>query len=277
MAVSWKKLVMGTLGLSAFGTLAYARLIEPAWVHVRYIRVPLVGLDPAFHDYRVVQIADIHMGSWMNRARLQSTVDLINDLRPDAIAITGDFVDRKAIFNADDLIEPLSALHPLDVKVGVLGNHDYRFNANAIRRVLNASGVIELNNRVHTLRRGDAQLHIAGVDSLTLRQDCLDAVLDALPAEGAALLLAHEPDFADVSAPTERFGLQISGHTHGGQIHLPLIGIPVRPDHGQRYPSGQYQVGKMMQYTNRGLGMIRPYLRLGARPEITVFMLEAVS
>ncbi len=275
MTLSWKKLLLGTLGLTALGTLAYARLIEPRWLHVRYIRVRLPGLDPAFHDYRLVQIADIHMGSWMSRARLQDTVDLINQLRPDAIAITGDFVDRKAIFKADDLIQPLRDLKPLDVTIGVLGNHDYRFNANAIRRVLDASGVIELNNRVHTVQRGAAQLHLAGVDSITLRQDCLDAVLDALPETGAAVLLAHEPDFADVSAPTERFGLQISGHTHGGQIRLPLVGIPIRPDHGQRYPSGKYQVGKMMQYTNRGLGMIRPYMRLGARPEITVFMLES--
>jgi predicted MPP superfamily phosphohydrolase len=97
-----------------------------------------------------------------------------------------------------------------------------------------------------------------------------------LPAEGCAILLAHEPDCADDSAATGRFDLQISGHSHGGQVSLPLIGPPVLPYLAQKYPSGLYQVGQMFQYTNRGVGMTPPYVRLNCRPEITVFTLESV-
>jgi predicted MPP superfamily phosphohydrolase len=275
MPASLKKSLLALGGLALAGGLIYAHFIEPRWLHVRYMRLRLPRLPREFHGYMIAQIADIHMGSWMTRARLQSVVDVLNDIQPDVVAITGDLVDRKALFSLDDLTIPLAGLQPLDAVVAVLGNHDYRFNARIVRRVLADCDIIELDNRVHTLRRGAAALHIAGVDTVTLRRDCLDAVLDALPPDGAAVLLAHEPDFADVSAPTERFDLQISGHTHGGQVRLPLLGVPIRPDHGKRYPAGLYRVGAMYLYTNRGVGMVPPHMRLGARPEITVYILES--
>ena len=128
-----------------------------------------------------------------------------------------------------------------------------------------------------TLRREEAQLHIAGVDSLWYDKADLNPVLQQLPEEGAALLLAHEPDFADISAKTGRFDLQLSGHSHGGQIILPLVGPPWLPRHGRNYPLGQYQVGDMIQYTNRGIGMVIPTVRFNCRPEISVFTLRAAT
>ncbi|MBZ0296924.1 MAG: metallophosphoesterase [Anaerolineae bacterium] len=270
------KSISTLFGLTLAAAVAYAHYIEPGWTQVRYVRLQLPRLGKAFHGYMIAQIADIHMGSWMTRDRLQANIDIVNAIRPDLVAITGDFVDRRTFYHPEDLIEPLRSLKPVDATVAVLGNHDYRFNRYTIGRALEASGVIELPNRVHTLQRGGDQLHIAGVDNILLRQDCIDAVLDQLPPTGAAVLLAHEPDFADVSAPTGRFDLQLSGHTHGGQIRLPLLPVPVRPELGYRYPAGRYQVGDMVQYTNRGLGMISPFLRFNARPEITVFILESM-
>ncbi|MBZ0286049.1 MAG: metallophosphoesterase, partial [Anaerolineae bacterium] len=89
--------------------------------------------------------------------------------------------------------------------------------------------------------------------------------------------LAHEPDYADISAATGRFDLQISGHSHGGQVVIPFIGPPVVPPYSKKYPLGRYQVGTMIQYTNRGVGMISPAVRFNCRPEITVFTLRTPS
>jgi predicted MPP superfamily phosphohydrolase len=86
--------------------------------------------------------------------------------------------------------------------------------------------------------------------------------------------LVHEPDFADVGAQTGRFDLQLSGHSHGGQINFPLLGPPLLPPCARKYPLGRYQVGEMNLYTNRGLGMVPPKVRINCRPEITVFTLE---
>lgn len=274
MSVFLKKHLLALLSAALVGTAVYAARIEPGWLRVKYVPLKLPRLPKSFHDYRIAHISDIHMGGWMTRERLMEAVDLINLLRPDTIAITGDFVDRQSNSLMRDLIEPLSALKPIDLTVAVMGNHDYSFNVSAIRRVLQSAGILELRNNVHTLRRGSAELHLAGVDDIVRHRDCLDRILDRLPNDGAAILLAHEPDFADVSAPTGRFDLQISGHTHGGQIRLPLLGMPLLPSYGKRYPSGRYQVGDMIQYTNHGLGMIRPYVRFMARPEITMFILE---
>ena len=144
-----------------------------------------------------------------------------------------------------------------------------------MRQILRESSIIEVGNAVHTLQRSDATLHIAGVDDHWERKDRLDLVLDILPQEGAAILLAHEPDFADISAATGRFDLQLSGHSHGGQVIIPFLGPPMLPWFARKYPIGLYKVGDMFQYTNRGVGMIPPTVRFNCRPEITVLTLKS--
>ena len=119
-------------------------------------------------------------------------------------------------------------------------------------------------------RRGRAGLHLAGVDDVRAGAARLDDVLARLPPTGCAILLAHEPDFADTAAASGRFDLQLSGHSHGGQIVLPFIGAPILPRMGRKYPTGCYTVRNMALYTNRGLGVIP---RVNCRPEISVFTL----
>jgi predicted MPP superfamily phosphohydrolase len=100
-------------------------------------------------------------------------------------------------------------------------------------------------------------------------------LLAGLPEHGAAILLVHEPDFADHSAASGRFDLQLSGHSHGGQVIIPFIGPPIVPYLAQKYPLGLYQVQNMLLYVNRGLGMARLKVRFNCRPEITVITLRA--
>jgi hypothetical protein len=261
------------LGLAALGTLAYARWIEPGRVEMRSIPIRLSRLAQNFHSYRIAHISDIHMGGWMTRTRLHPIVTRINALQPDLIAITGDFIDRSAGEVIDDLTGPLRCLQAKDGVIAVLGNHDYYYGANGVRQVLSTCGITDLSNRVQPIRRGDSALYIAGVDDVVEHRDRLDAVLDQLPDDGPAMLLVHEPDFADISAATGCFDLQLSGHTHGGQVRLPLIGSPILPSHGKRYPDGLACAGKMQVYTNRGLGMIAPYVRFGVRPEVAILTL----
>jgi predicted MPP superfamily phosphohydrolase len=267
------QVTLGTAALGA-GGLGYATSVEPDWIDVTRLRLTLRRLPPAFHGYRLVQISDIHIDDWM-RERLPGAVRLINDLRPDLVAITGDFITRHPRRYAAALTRALEPLRGRDGVVAVLGNHDHWTGAAAVRSILHDSGIIELGNRVHTVRRGDALLHVAGVDDLMVDADRLDRVLAALPGEGAAILLVHEPDFADRSAATRRFDLQISGHSHGGQVRVPLLGAPYLPPYARKYPLGLYRVGEMYQYTNRGLGMLGLHVRVFCRPEVTVLTLES--
>jgi predicted MPP superfamily phosphohydrolase len=237
--------------------------------------VVMAGMAPAFDGYRLVQISDLHVGHWLNTRRLQGVVGLVNELQPDLVAITGDFVSYALEPYAAEMIDAIAGLEARDGVVAVLGNHDHWLDPAGVRAVLQQSGVTELENEVLTVRRGQDALHIAGVGDITVGADRLDLVLSKLPEDGPAILLAHEPDFADVSAATGRFGLQLSGHSHGGQVVLPRIGPLVRGPEFRKYPIGRYQVGNMVQYTNRGIGTHVLRLRVNCEPEITLFNLRS--
>jgi len=174
-----------------------------------------------------------------------------------------------------DLVNSLSHLRPKIVTFAVLGNHDHWMGSERVRHILRESNITDLSNYVYTLRRSEAVLHFAGIDDVMAHEDDLDRVLRKLPSSGPAVLLVHEPDFADVTAATGRFVLQLSGHSHGGQFVLPKIGPPFRGSHFKKYPLGKYQVEDMVLYTNRGLGTNTFWLRINCPPEITVLTLQA--
>ncbi len=267
-----------TLGTAVMGVggFAYAHDIETGWVEVVHLPLELPRLPAAFDGYRLAHISDIHMGSGMTLARLHQFVDLVNAEQPDAVAITGDFVTSRPVTAAlAALRDGLSRLQPRDITVAVLGNHDHWTDAAAVRHMLREAGILDISNGLHTLRRGAAMLHLAGLDDYWEGLARLGDVLAQLPREGAAVLLEHEPDFADISSATGRFDLQLSGHSHGGQVIIPLRGPLVLPTYGKKYPLGRYQVGTMIQYTTRGLGTVHPAVRFNCRPEITVFTLRA--
>jgi len=272
---SWRVKLAAAAILGA-GGLIYAREVETRLVEVNPVTLTLPRLAPEFDGYRVVQIGDLHLDDWRKPERLTQIVEKVNGQRPDLIAITGDFASYSAEqLDARHLVEALRALRAEDGCVAILGNHDYLTDVDLVRRCIQGGGVTELVNGVRTLRRGDAALHVAGIDDVMEGRSRLDLVLTRLPETGAAIMLAHEPDFADVSAATGRFDLQLSGHSHGGQIGVPLLRRLVLPPFSQRYTSGLHEVGGMLQYTNRGLGFVHLRARFLCRPEITVLTLRS--
>ena len=275
----YRRVLLGAaLGVLLLGGLVYVRKVEPEDVQVVPVSLVLPRLDAVFDGYRIAQISDIHADGWMTPGRVLSLVNLVNAEAPDLVAITGDLATysrfRSLIRHASRLVAPLRRLQATDGVVAVLGNHDHKTDARTVRRVLAASGVIELHNAVLTLRRGGESLYLCGVDDLKEGAPRLDLAFERLSEEGAAVLLAHEPDFADESAATGRFDLQLSGHSHGGQVGVPLLRYPFLPKLSRKYPTGLYRVGDMFLYTNRGLGA-HPRFRFNCRPEITVFTLRS--
>ena len=272
-----RRRVAAATALAAAGGFFYAREVETRRVEVRSVELTLPRLAPEFDGYRIVQFGDLHLDDWSRPERLHRIVEKVNEQRPDLVAITGDFGSYSAReFDANRLIEALRGLRARDGCVAILGNHDYLTDVKLVRRCIREGGVEELINSVRTLRRGAAALHVAGIDDVMEGNSRLDLVLRELPEEGAAILLAHEPDFADVSSATGRFDLQLSGHSHGGQVAVPLLRRLVLPPFSQRYTRGLYEVRGMTQYTNRGIGFVHARLRFLCRPEITVFTLRSL-
>ncbi|MDP3065377.1 MAG: metallophosphoesterase [Methanobacteriaceae archaeon] len=238
------------------------------------VEVTIPVMDPVYDGYRLANISDIHLGQWITAHHLEGVVNFVNQQKPDSITITGDFVSYILDDFVEDLESALKQLKPREKSFAVLGNHDHWLGAEKIRNILDECDIIDVSNDVSTLCRGKAPLHIAGVDSVMLKKHRLDLVMDKLPEDGPAILLAHEPDFADISSTTGRFSLQISGHSHGGQFLIPGIGTFIRGPHFVKYPVGKYQVGNMVQYTSRGLGTNVFWFRINCPPEITIFTLK---
>jgi hypothetical protein len=261
------------------GTALYSDWLEPQWIAIEKLTLPIDRLGSEFNGFKILQISDIHMDDWMDRARLAAIVDRVLSMPTDIITITGDYFTSGVGLRAHgrSLVEELSRLTAARRVYAVLGNHDHWTEPATIRTLLHDAGVRELRNQAVPIDRGAAQLYIAGVDDYWEEKSRLDKVLRQMDNEGPAILLAHEPDFADISAATDRFDLQLSGHSHGGQVVLPLFGPPIVPPLAQKYPLGLYRVGKMWQYTNRGLGMVKPQVRFNCRPEITVIELVSAA
>ncbi len=254
--------------------LFYIYNLEPQWLQVNKINVTLPHLDKEFQGLKLVQITDIHISEWMSEKYFDKIINLVNQQKPDFILITGDFFTKNPQPFTQLSIEELSKLKPKEKTLGVLGNHDHWGNITLVRQIINKSGITELKNQVYTFEKNGAKLYIAGLDDWWVKEARLDLVLQELPTDGTAILLIHEPDFADIAAATNRFDLELSGHSHGGQVSIPLKGAPVLPLYGKKYPSGMYKIGEMLHYTNRGVGVVKPYVRFNCRPEITVFTLS---
>ncbi|MGB3653770.1 MAG: metallophosphoesterase, partial [Rivularia sp. (in: cyanobacteria)] len=154
--------------------LFYAHYIEPNWIDINYVRLKLPHLATEFNSYRIVQISDIHVDRKTKKRRLNRIFQLVNQQKPDLIAITGDFVTRRQIKFIPKLKATLGQLSASDKVVGVLGNHDYWADATKITEVLEKANVLNLDNKVYSLKRGNAVLNIAGVDDVWVGKDRLD-------------------------------------------------------------------------------------------------------
>ena len=242
------------------------------------VNVKINDLPFTFHNYRIINLTDIHLGQWISPEYLNGVADYVNSLNPDMITLTGDYVSYILEGYEDDLLDSFKKLKAKDGKFAVLGNHDHWAGADEIREILKQSDIVDLSNDVYTLEKKGEKLNISGVDSLTVGADDFDKVLEKLPNDGASILLVHEPDFAEISSKTNRFDLQMSGHSHGGQLVIPGVKTtPFRCSYSIKYPVGAYKVKNMIQYTSKGLGTNSFWLRINCKPEITQFYLKTTK
>jgi predicted MPP superfamily phosphohydrolase len=270
------KTVLG-LSLTGSGGLFYAQEVESRWLDVVRLDLKLPHLAPHFEGYRIVHISDLHLDRHTPFGYLDEVRRLVNGEEADLISFTGDFVTFEAGRFASGLTSLTRGLEASDGVFAVLGNHEYLTDPDVVMDALGEAGARTLRNEVHTLEREGGYLSLCGVDDVWVGRPDLEQVLRDLPAMGTAILLAHEPDFADSAAHTGRFDLQLSGHSHGGQVRLPYVGAPWLPRYARKYPLGLYVVDGMPLYTNRGLGMLPPRLRFRCRPEVTSITLSSRS
>ena len=217
--------------------------------------------------HRVVALGDIHFDPLFQEVYMERVSRTINALRPDLILYTGDFVTHDADF-APRLVPFLSRSQSRLGSFAVLGNHDTWTNPPVVTRALEKGGIRVLTNRSFKIPDED-EFYVSGLDSFWGgRPD--PTILQRTPKHSRHILLVHEPDsFLQVDDP--RIRLQISGHTHGGQVRVPWIGALILPIWGEHFDAGLFTQQKRQLYVNRGIGTLRPHLRFDCPPEITVF------
>ncbi len=275
------------MGAAAAGgavvTGADATIFEPNEPEVVRVKIAMPRLPDAFDGMTIVQLSDFHYND-ICAIPIRKAVAVTQKLQPHLVVLTGDFVTvsmwsnfargkQQAARSADPCAKVLRELHPPLGMVAVLGNHDVDSDHRWITEIIESNGIPVLRNRSIPIENGRERIWLAGIDDALEGKPDLNLTLRSVPPNEPVILLAHEPDYAD-EAMRHPIDLQLSGHSHGGQIWLPGIGAPWLPPLGRQYPRGLRKVGNMMLYTNIGLGTIRMPVRLNCPPEITLLTLS---
>lgn len=230
-------------------------------------RIWLDTLPDAFSGLRVAQISDVHHGLYLPQEWLAEAVRRVNRLNPDVVALTGDYVTYSRA-NIEPAAEILSHLRARYGVFAVLGNHDYRVDAGAITQALRRRRIEVLRNQHVALGFGGASLYVAGVDDYGYGADVRQAVR-GIPRDAATVLLAHNPRIISL-ASRHGVSLVLSGHTHGGQVNVPLLGtVYGRSPERLRYKIGWDRLGTTQIYVSRGIGTIVLPWRLRCPAEIS--------
>jgi uncharacterized protein len=230
-------------------------------------RIWLDALPEAFSGLRIVQISDIHHGLFLPEQWLADAVQQTNRLHADIVVLTGDFVTYSRA-NIEPAAEILSRLRARYGVLAVLGNHDFRVGADTVTSALRRKHIEVLRNQHVTVQFGGSSLYVAGVDDYGYGADVRRAVR-GIPRDAATILLAHNPRIIHLASRHD-VSLVLSGHTHGGQVNLPLLGtVYGRSPERLRYKIGWDRLGQTQIYVSRGIGTIVLPWRLRCPAEIT--------
>jgi len=265
--------VVGALGADAF-------LIEPNIPRVIRKKIALTRWPARMNGFTIAVLSDFHYDAVFSVHPIRSSIDTVNSLRPDLIALTGDFVTEPAV--GDPAQGALAAEPCADLLFGlkapyglwaVLGNHDLATDASHVSSALMAKGIQFLTNRSIPVEKDGSRFWLTGVDDVLEGRPDLESGLHGVPSDEATVLLAHEPDYADevTKYPVD---LQLSGHSHAGQVRFPFVPPLFLPDLAKKYVWGLYKIGKLTLYTNAGIGTVRIAVRFNCPPEITLITLS---
>ncbi len=244
---------------------AYSYLVEPRMLRTEEVTVHIDSLPAELEGFTIGVIADLHLGSSPESA-VRRAVQVLAAKDLDVVAVVGDFAGETVTI--DDINR---VLEPLEHAYGVPGNWDRWVEDPHDRDRVDVDLLI---NRGVLVAPG---LWLCGIDDALLGYPSIDQAVAGAPAGVVRILLAHEPDVADWVEPSHKIALQISGHTHGGQVKLPFWGAVLLPPMGEEYPEGLQSTPTHWLYTSRGVGMSHIPVRFLCPPEITLIKLSGAN
>ena len=264
----------GFSGVFGFAAM-YPFFIERYIVLTNHYRISVPNLPAAFSGLRIVHLTDLHYGLFEPLTVIKQVVHRANALKPDLIVCTGDYVlgGEKEIDQVWSVMTQLAA--PLGV-YSVLGNHDFWGSEERSDYWMKHSGQ-NLRHKTVRIERGGAHFWLGGAGDLWTDYKSLDVLLRDIPETDCRIVLAHNPDSADIPH-ISRVDLMLSGHTHGGQVCVPFIGAPVLPVSNKKYSSGLVRSPRGEKvFISKGIGWANFPVRFNCPPEIAVLELVPES
>ncbi|WP_430786256.1 metallophosphoesterase [Virgibacillus flavescens] len=266
--------LLAFFGISG-GTYYYAREVEPYLLDIHQEFIASDKITSQFNGFKIVQFSDTHIGFHYSIEQLEKLVKTINEQNPDIIVFTGDLVDAPNDYNWNTpLTRILGSLKAKYAKYWIYGNHDHGgYGTNIVKNVMDQSGFKLLQNQHVTINIEQESFVLAGIDDVMLGDPNLEKALKQTDSSLFTMLLAHEPDFAD-RAVEYSVDVQLSGHSHGGQVRLPIIGHLYTPMYAEKYVQGKHQIGNLTLFVTKGIGTTRLPYRFLCKPEIYVYTLQ---
>ncbi|MGC4107496.1 MAG: metallophosphoesterase [Thermomicrobiales bacterium] len=266
-------------GIAAVGIIAgaatalIARYVIPFRPRVNHQAFVLPRNHVNLAGLRIAYVTDTHVGPTFTGENLRAIVRELRREKPDILLLGGDYVSQSPYFI--DEIAPVIADMTATARYGtwaVIGNHDVSNVRSRVERMLEDAGADVLINCAVEVETDRGPLWLAGIDDLLLGHPDPAAAFADVPSDAACICLWHEPDAAEEAAVYSPF-LMLSGHTHGGQVSLPLIGPLALPKAGKRFASGRFTIEDMTLFVSNGVGFYRPPVRLGCPPELIMIHL----
>jgi predicted MPP superfamily phosphohydrolase len=279
--INRRKFIRTVAAAGAGAIAADSILIEPNRPRLIRKEIALRRWPSRLDGFTVALLSDFHYDPLFSVHPIRRAVEIVNRLNPDIIALTGDFVSVpwfgsavNAAAHAEPCAEVLAKLRAPHGVWSVLGNHDALSDPDRVTNALKTVGIPTLSNKAIAIEKEGARFWLGGVDDVLGGNPDLPATLHGIPSDEAVVLMAHEPDYADYVAEYP-IDLQLSGHTHGGQVRIPFMAPLYLPEMAKKYVWGQFKIRELTLYTSAGIGTVDIPVRWNCPPEVTLITLRS--
>lgn len=281
-------IIIGIIIVVIASTILYARFIGTSGLIVKEYKITNSSIPDSFYGTKIVQLSDIHFGRTIDNNNLEKIVKKVNSLKPDIIVLTGDLLDKDykiSELEEQELINNLKNLKATIGKYAITGNHDYKFENWAT--IIAESNFINLNDKYDIIYNDSTKpIFLGGLSTNSYQKEktleekikIMNDYFNTITEENKEtspnykILIMHEPDYVDEVNP-ENYDLILAGHSHNGQVRIPIIGAIILPPGAKKYYDEYYNINGTDLYISSGIGTSRYNYRLFNRPSINLFRL----